>query len=181
MKCNGITKNGKRCKKVTNVDFCHHHKNCKYIEKPKNCPICLCSLHQTTKPLSCGHWFHRSCVQKLKKPNCPLCDAKIEELDDPCNGICMHDAVTNARLAHIVSVMFQNAVLPEYDIYDISEVVGDFFGINGGEMYESIISYTLDDILTENGLDFVDIGGDNNNDLQHIHTRPPDLIEHMNP
>jgi len=51
------------------------------LEKPKDCCICSNSLHQTKKPLSCGHWMHFKCIKKWGN-TCPLCRKKLPEIKD---------------------------------------------------------------------------------------------------
>jgi hypothetical protein len=85
MQCKYIIK-GKPCKlKALDNGFCYKHINYKF-PKPKDCPVCLCSIHQTHKPLSCGHWVHKSCIIKSGQARCPICryelDIKIKSKDD---------------------------------------------------------------------------------------------------
>jgi len=49
------------------------------LEKPKDCCICSNSLHQTKKPLSCGHWVHFKCMKKWGN-TCPLCRTILPEI-----------------------------------------------------------------------------------------------------
>lgn len=47
------------------------------FSKPKHCPVCLGSIHQTRQPLECGHWVHRSCIRKSGKAKCPICRKQL--------------------------------------------------------------------------------------------------------
>jgi len=87
MQCKHLLSTNTRCKRYVKKGFkyCHHHYR-KIYDKPKNCPVCYSSLHQTTRSLSCGHWVHRSCIQKSQKAECPICRAELSdiEVDDCC-------------------------------------------------------------------------------------------------
>lgn len=74
MQCNHFF-NGRQCKLRTHDPggLCHFHRYKSKFEKPKECPICLCSLAQTKKPLLCGHWVHKSCLEKSDNQQCPIC------------------------------------------------------------------------------------------------------------
>ena len=72
--CCGVTKNGLRCKRVTNDSYCHDHTpQCKYDHT--NCCICLNHIGYDKKMLACNHSFHSDCIKKWFKQNlsCPLC------------------------------------------------------------------------------------------------------------
>jgi hypothetical protein len=82
MQCKYIKTNGDQCKLITcnSAGICHLHK-CKVgFEKPAECGICRASIHQTTKPLDCGHWFHKSCLYKAKIVACPYCNVPIQNV-----------------------------------------------------------------------------------------------------
>ena len=52
--------------------------------KPKNCPVCFCSIHQAVRPLACDHWVHRSCVRKSGKAECPICRKQLPDIKPDC-------------------------------------------------------------------------------------------------
>ena len=82
MQCNYFINNVRQCKLYTDgsSEYCHHHK--KIVEhrfpKPKNCPVCFCSVNQCVHPLSCGHWVHKICIQKSGKAECPICRHELK-------------------------------------------------------------------------------------------------------
>lgn len=82
MQCKYIKSDEKQCKLFTcsTNGYCHLHFDKSHFEKPSTCGICRASLHQTSTPLECGHWFHKSCLLKAKIVNCPLCNHKIKNL-----------------------------------------------------------------------------------------------------
>ena len=87
MQCNYLINGDSQCKLLTTnpSGYCHRHKhkitqNYKF-PKPKNCPVCFCSIHQCQRPLSCGHWVHRRCVQKSGKAECPLCRHQLQDIN----------------------------------------------------------------------------------------------------
>ena len=81
MQCNYILANNDRCRILTynKTGYCHIHKS-KY-PKPNNCIICYSSLHQTQRPLDCGHWVHRKCIKKTEKAECPICKTPVSDVD----------------------------------------------------------------------------------------------------
>lgn len=78
--CRGITSRGEPCKRKTCNDnhLCNYHQGKPLQDKPDECPICLESLENMTKPLECGHWIHIDCVAKSMKPECPVCRKVIK-------------------------------------------------------------------------------------------------------
>ena len=78
---------GRHCRRSTRsaTGFCQVHADeCidpYYSSKPDECPVCLESLHQTRRPLECGHWVHRVCVQRGDQDECPLCRAELPTKD----------------------------------------------------------------------------------------------------
>lgn len=85
MRCNYFINNTNQCKLKTHSEsgYCHRHRqkavSYKY-PKPKTCPVCYCSLHQSKRPLHCGHWVHRICVEKSGKAQCPICRDALPDI-----------------------------------------------------------------------------------------------------
>jgi hypothetical protein len=87
MQCNYLINGDNQCKLQTlnPSGYCHRHKHKipqKYkFPKPKACPVCFCSIHQSQRPLYCGHWVHRICVQRSGKAECPLCRHHLHDIN----------------------------------------------------------------------------------------------------
>ncbi len=85
MQCSYLITPDRRCKLRTRslIGYCHRHKNKIHFTfpKPKNCPVCFCSIHQSKRPLECEHWVHRRCVEKSGKAQCPICRASLSDVN----------------------------------------------------------------------------------------------------
>lgn len=53
------------------------------LNKPEDCCICLESMSEKCRKLSCGHFFHDNCLSEIKKMECPLCRKEIVAYDLP--------------------------------------------------------------------------------------------------
>ncbi len=86
MQCNYLINGDSQCKLRTTdpSGYCHHHKRKSQqykFSKPKNCPVCFCTIHQCVRPLECGHWVHRSCVRRSGKAECPICRQGLSDIN----------------------------------------------------------------------------------------------------
>jgi len=75
--CEGLTKNGQRCKKTCpeNQTKCHLHSN------ENTCPICMNALTEANgRTLECGHTFHKQCLERWRRRSstCPNCRAPFD-------------------------------------------------------------------------------------------------------
>lgn len=78
MSCIGYTKKGLPCKKKNRNGrlYCGTHCKTYKFEKPNDCPICMETLQNETRPLECGHWVHKECLLKWNDL-CPTCRAPL--------------------------------------------------------------------------------------------------------
>jgi len=135
--------NGKHCRNRTTSDtgFCHKHsKHCLNVfleEKPDSCAVCLGSLHQTRRPLECGHWIHRACVLKSEKDECPVCRAELPATTNlhAKNGLPTHRLTFEipteliasvASTAVVFSIVLDRSVLCIENKKRLPELVMDF-------------------------------------------------------
>lgn len=71
-RCEGITKQGERCKIKSKFSRCHHH----FAQMNQcTCTICLETTNDMQQRLPCGHIFHYDCIMEWlhANPTCPLC------------------------------------------------------------------------------------------------------------
>lgn len=126
MGCNFILDNGERCKKKTKSSTCHLHSGAWRFPKPDTCPVCFCSIHQTRRPLQCGHWIHRTCVIKSGKAECPICRHELTDL-----SIKQH----NVDIDDILDDIYQDSDFEEIDVPQ--EVV--VFAVVAHQIYRSLL------------------------------------------
>lgn len=76
-RCESMTKNGERCKKV-----CKEGKKTCHIHDHPDCPICMNNMNdENSRRLECGHVFHPRCLEIWKRRNstCPICRAPFDQ------------------------------------------------------------------------------------------------------
>lgn len=115
--CISRTIKGKQCgrKPKPNSHYCGIHMNVNKFEKPKDCPICMKSIENIIKPLSCGHWVHKHCVLRWKD-RCPICRKKIKLTDRERNILNSNNLSNLNSVGNIVITVEINNQNPDQPI-----------------------------------------------------------------
>jgi hypothetical protein len=126
--------------------YCFKHKNNFKYPKPKNCPVCLCSIHQTPQPLECGHWVHKSCIIKSGHSKCPICRYELNiEIKNSYDNSYDEDFIEAVEIPYDI-IIFANLLYQIYQVYIQQRH-------QSGQNYirlEHFISIFLNDILPIN-------------------------------
>jgi hypothetical protein len=119
--CIATTSKGIQCSKlpVNGKNYCSIHKQ---YTKPDTCPICIESIEEEKKPLSCGHWVHKNCLLQWKA-ECPICRlpvklTKKEKSKLPIN-ISSNDYLSEIEIDRIIR---EHIMLHHIDISTIDDI-----------------------------------------------------------
>ena len=79
MTCIALTLKGIPCKhkKLKDSHYCGRHLKLYKYDKPDDCPICMESIKEESRPLNCGHWVHKECLLKWNDI-CPTCRTPVK-------------------------------------------------------------------------------------------------------
>lgn len=121
--CFANTKKGicKRKCKTKDSKYCKLHEKFYKFEKSE-CPVCMESLENEIKPLSCYHWVHRKCVIKWGKSNCPVCRSEIV-LTEKEKKLIEKDNVTDSYEITSQLREYIVSIVNSYSIRSFSEIV----------------------------------------------------------
>lgn len=75
--CEGITKEGTRCKKT-----CQEGKTKCHVHDCEACPVCMSAMSEGSyRTLDCGHVFHARCLDRWKRRSstCPMCRTPFDQ------------------------------------------------------------------------------------------------------
>jgi len=126
--CKSLTKKNIKCKNkcLKNKDVCRLHLKNKYImEKPTECIVCLESLINTKKALTCGHWIHLNCIYKWGKMCCPICmqTIKLSKLQLKTFNIYKRERELEYLIDMLRDMLIDGLLLNVDDLQDVLENV----------------------------------------------------------